>query len=241
MNLGLLLVPALAGYALLGLTYVSRYWFARRSGYALFFPAAIAGVLLLAIARLLAVVVEGQVPPHLYTAWRDYAPFEYAGTVLASALLAVALPLAVNVFTRREEWAKRSARASGDLIECLIQDAIESRGERLIEVSTKGSKCYIGFAQESGVTAQGGSDVGVIPVASGYRHSETRELVITRDYLPTLTDATLDLDIAEFRVLIPLAEIASVRRFDPKAYGVLSRANPSAAQDLPQSAPRAAR
>ena len=217
-------MPALGGYALLGLSYVSRYWFARRSGYGLFFSAAIAGVLLLALARLIVVLCGHHVPSNFYASWRAYAPFEYAGTVLVSALLAGILPLVVNCVTKKDKWAKRSARASGDLIECLIQDAVESGGEQLIEVSTKGSKCYIGFAQESGVTAQGEADIGVIPVVSGFRNSETRELEITTNYLPTLQNTTLDIE--EYRVLIPLAEIASVRRFDPEAYRMLARTNP---------------
>ena len=150
-----------------------------------------------------------------------------------SALLAGILPLMVNCVTKKDKWAKRSARASGDLIECLIQDAVESGGEQLIEVSTKGSKCYIGFAQESGVTAQGEADIGVIPVVSGFRNSETRKLEITTDYLPTLRNTTLDIE--EFRVLIPLAEIASVRRFDPEAYQMLARTNLSADLEQAQS------
>lgn len=103
MNLGLLLVPALSGYILLGWTYVSQYWFARQSGYALFFSVAVAGVMLLATARLATVLLSPWIPPELQAAWRDYARFDYTGTVLVSALFAIALPPLVNLVTDKNK------------------------------------------------------------------------------------------------------------------------------------------
>ena len=240
MNLGLLLVPALSGYVLLGWTYVSRYWFARQSGYAFFFSAAVAGVVLLATARLTTVLLSPYIPSDLHAAWRDYARFDYAGTVLISALLAIALPPLVNLVTNKIKWAKRFARASGDLIECLIQEAVESKGHQLVEVSTKGSKSYIGFALESGVAAGGEPDIAIAPLVSGYRHSETRELKITTRYGPVLLSESEEQpakDLLEhFRVVIPLAEVASARRFDPDAYELFRRQNADgAAQSDPES------
>lgn len=221
MNLGLLLVPALGGYVLLGWTYVSRYWFARQSGYALFFSAAVAGIVLLATARLATVLLSPYMPPELHAVWRSYARFDYAGTVLVSALLSIMLPPLVNRYTDKIKWAKRFARASGDLIECLIQEAVESKGHQLVEISTRGSKSYIGFALESGVAAGGEPDIAIAPLVSGYRHSKTRELKITTHYGPVLlrTEGQPVGNLLEhFRVVVPLAEVASARRFDPDVY-----------------------
>ena len=216
MNLGLLLVPALSGYVLLSWTYVSRYWFVRQSGYSLFFAAAVAGVVLLAIARLIAVLLCLWIPSDIYACWHRYAPFEYSGTVMVGTLLAIMLPPLINLATDKHKWATRIARYSGDLIECLIQDVIESGGKQLVEVSTKSSKCYIGFAQESGVAAGSESDIAISPIVSGYRHSETRDLILTTNYAPFLLDS--ELDIEHFRVVIPLAEVASARRIDPELH-----------------------
>ena len=214
-------MPALSGYVLLGWTYMSRYWFVRQSGYSLFFAAAVAGVVLLAVARLIVVLLRLCIPSEIYQYWHSYAPFDYSGTVMVSTIIAIVLPPLINRFTPKLKWATRFARASGDLIECLIQDAIESGGEQLVEVSTKTSKCYIGFAQESGVAAGSESDIAISPIVSGYRHSETRDLIVTTNYAPVLFDS--DLDIEHFRVVIPLAEVASARRFDPDAYELFRR------------------
>lgn len=227
MNLGLLLIPALGGYYLLSRTEVSRYWVARQSGYKLFFSAAIAGVLLLAAARLITVLAsflpDDFIAP-IVAKWRGFAPFDYAGTVAISAILALVIPLAINPCFDKYECAVRAATAHGDLIECLIQKAVDSNGRQLVEITTKGRKCYIGFALESGVAAGNEADMAITPIASGYRDHETRELRITRNYLPALQQSSLE--VAEFRVVIPLAEIASARCFYPDAYELLRRANP---------------
>ena len=222
MNLGLLLIPALGGYWLLSRALLTRYWVARQMGYKLFFSAAIAGVALLLLARLAAVSLSRDLFAPLASWWRDFAPFDYAGTVALSAVLAAALPEVVNVFANKSKCAMRAAKASGDLIECLMQEAVDSKGRMLVEISTIGSKCYIGFALESGVAAGNESDIAITPIASGYRDGETRELRITRNYLPALRKSKLE--VAEFRVVIPLAQIASARRFDPDAYKLLRRA-----------------
>ena len=218
MNLGLLLIPALGGYLVLALTHRSRYWVARQEGYKLFFSAAIAGAALLVAARLITVFWPSDWLVPIVAWWRSYAPFDYAGTVVISILLAVAFPMAANPFFDKNKCAMQTAKASGDLIECLVQEAVESRGSQVVEVSTKANKCYIGFALESSVAADSEADIAISPIASGYRDSQTLDLKITTNYVPALLDS--DLDLEHFRIVIPLAEIASARRFDPDTYQV---------------------
>ena len=172
-------------------------------------------------------------PSELHAFWGNYARFDYAGTLLVSALLAIALPPLVNLVTDKNKWAKRFARASGDLIECLIQEAVDSQGRQLVEVSTKGGKCYIGLALESGVAAGGETDIAITPIVSGYRKIETHELRITTHYGPVLQkiEAQRVGDLREhFRVVIPLVEVASARRFDPRAYELFGRQNSDKAE-----------
>lgn len=140
-----------------------------------------------------------------------------------SAVLAVVMPAVANLFCNKTKCAMRTAKASGDLIECLMQEAVDSKGSMLVEVSTKSGKCYIGFAQESGVAAGNESDIAISPIVSGYREENTRTLKITTNYVPALLRSNLDL--GAFRVLIPLGEIASARRFDPDTYEMLRRTN----------------
>ena len=180
---------------------------------------------LLAAARLIAVLLCLWIPSDTHAHWRDYAPFDYSGTVWVSTILAITLPSLVNRITDKHKWATRFARASGNLIECLIQDAMESGGKQPVENSTKSSKCCIGFAQESGAAAGSESDIAISPIFSGGRDSETRDRIITTHYAPVLLDNNLDMDIEHFRVVIPLAEVASARRFGPDAHRLFRRTN----------------
>ena len=234
MNLGLFLIPALGGYYLLSRTLVSRYWVARQAGYKLFFSAAIAGVVLLLVARLIAVIWPSDLGAPILAWWCDYAPFEYAGTVAISATLAVIIPLVANPFLDENKYAMQAANAHGDLIECLMQEALDS--SYLVEISTKSSKSYIGFVQCSSVAAGGESDIAITPIASGYRDSKTRDLAITTNYLSVLRSNSQDTqDFREhFRVVIPLPEIASARRFDPHVYE-LFRQTKTAGKNQPET------
>ena len=79
------------------------------------------------------------------------------------------LPIIGNQFYGEEKAARRAATESGDLIELLTAKSIDD--QRLIELSLRSGKSYIGFALESGITRQGESDIALIPMASGYRKS----------------------------------------------------------------------
>lgn len=108
MNFNLLLVLALtlSGYWFLTRTYQTRYWITRQSGYHLFFTSAIMGVVLFTFARLITSGFGGFCEP--CTSWtRDFAPFDYSGTVIIGAVLALGLPRLINRFSSKDRAAKR--------------------------------------------------------------------------------------------------------------------------------------
>ena len=221
MNLGLLIVPALAGYWLLDRTCLWRYQLRRESGYSLFFKSAIAGLVLVAIARFSCLTIESVLP--YVEAWAgfalfgyvealaSFAPFEHSGTVMLTAVLAVVMPPILNQFSNDNECAKRTSLTNGDLVEWLVQDCLDHH--TLVEISMKSGKSYIGLATHSGVSTSGSTDIALIPFASGYRASETRELTMTTYYTDTLASYKGDAD--DFRIVIPRAQIASARKFMP--------------------------
>lgn len=82
----------------------------------------------------------------------------------------------------------------------------------------------MGFASESGVAADGDSDIALIPLVSGYRRDDTKELVLTTHYATALDMCLQDklpgLKLDDFQVVLPRAEIASARAFNTQAYKV---------------------
>lgn len=98
----------------------------------------------------------------------------------------------------------------------------------LIELSLRSGKSYIGFAEESGITAPNReSDVAIIPLASGYRDEKTRELELTTDYASVIEKARSGdlshLEEQDLRVVFPKGEIVSARLFDIEVYRELSK------------------
>lgn len=229
MGLGWLLVPALGGYWLLTHLRITRYSVLRDSGYHVFFRAATAGGLLVVVAYALVQCMNWACPA-IGLLWTHFVPFDYSGTFMLSAVLGFMLPPLINLFYKDVMVAERAAVETGDLIELLIAESI--RRHILIEVSLKSGKAYIGYAIEAEPPIRGESDVAVVPLWSGYRRSETRELTIAKDYVPVISqyfNQSTDKQRLparawrwqDFRVAIPRSEIGSARLFDPEVYDQL--------------------
>ena len=66
-------------------------------------------------------------------------------------------------------------------------------------------------------------DVVMIPIVSGYRDQNTRELELTTNYANLLSNWDRPWD--ELAVVLPVTEIVSARHFDPKAYRQFDKDN----------------
>ena len=219
MGLGLLLIPTLGGYWFLANLYLTRYSMLRDSGYHVLFKSAIAGCVLVVVARLIVVSLLNPYLPYVGEVWKSYVPFDYSGTVALSLLLGPLLPIVINRLYGAEKAAQRTAISNGDLIELLISESIER--EEFVELSLRSGKSYIGVALVSGIASHGESDIALIPIASGYRKEDTHELQITTNYAPVFEKFIIessDLVYEDFRIVIPMSEIVSARIFDPDLY-----------------------
>ena len=221
MGLGWFLIPTLGGYWFLTHLHFTRYGALRDSGYHVFFRAALAGGILAAFARVIVLFLNHYFP-QINEVWGPYAPFPYSGTAVLSLLLGFVLPFVGNRFYSKEKAARRVARGSGDLIELLISESIEQ--QKLVEISLRSGKSYIGFALESGITRQGESDIALIPTASGYRDKDSQELNITTEYARVIQESLEEqskspsLTYRDFQIIIPISEIVSARVFYLEVY-----------------------
>ena len=227
MGLGLLFIPTLGGYWFLTHLYYTRYGVLRDSGYHVLFKSAIAGCSLVVVARLIIVFLLNSLLPHVGEIWKSHVPFDYYGTAVLSALLGLVLPLVINRFYNEEKAARETAAESGNLIELLIRESIDTK--ELVELSLRSGKSYIGFVFESGIARHGESDVALLPMASGYRKEDTRELELTTNYAPVLRKSLEELSSLvneDFRIVIPMSEIVTARIFDPDVYELFKSDNP---------------
>ena len=107
------------------------------------------------------------------------------------------------------------ARNSGDRLELLIDRAFDE--EKLVELSLRSRKTYIGMATETSIGLHPDADVVLVPAMSGYRREATLELMVTTNYTQVLLDharAGSGRSIRDLGVAIPLTEVVSARLFD---------------------------
>ena len=218
MGLGLLLIPAIGGYWFLTHLHYTRYRAVRDSGYHLLFRSAFVGLVLFGLAYGI-VLLLNHLTPQFVSRWDGYVPIPHSAPAVLSVLLGFLLPIPLNWVYGAERAAQKAAKSSGDLVELLIAESIAD--QKLVELSLKSGKSYIGLALESGIERQQSEpDVALIPMLSGYRDKETRELAITTDY-PLVIERALEswgLNYEDFRIVVPMSEIVSARLFFPEAY-----------------------
>jgi len=134
-----------------------------------------------------------------------------------------------------DEWRRRRlkaiAKANGDRIELLLADAIDNNW--CVELDLRSGKSYIGFPTHTPMRtacseSADESDLELIPLFSGYRTEDTRELRLTRYYGDDIDRLIHDADTprpslskSDFRIVIPSREVVLARLFDPKVFAQL--------------------
>ena len=216
MGLGLLLVPALAGYLFLSWFNATRYSLPRETGYHVVFRSAIAGVFLFFVARLF-VLLANALTPAIGSSWKAIVPLDYSGTAAITLILAAALPHIINRLPRFEQFRaqREAALTAGDQISLIIDQAILQ--SRFVEISLTSGKSYVGSPIQGTFGHRDDGDVAIIPVASGYRHNETQALVMTTNYAPTI-DGLTGHELENLKVAFPMREVISARLFDRALY-----------------------
>ena len=218
LELGEALIPILAGYWILTRLHYTHYSIVRDSGYHLFFKAAIVGTFLYFVAHLI-VVLSGNFLSSMAITWSIHSISPFSATPTTVALMGFLSPFAGNWFYNKERAARRAAESGGDLVELLIADSIET--QKLIELSLKSRKSYIGIGIVSGIETidKDKADIELLPLASGYRDKHTQELIIIENYAEVLVEHTYE-RYDDFCIVIPMSEIVSARIFDPDAYAL---------------------
>lgn len=222
MGLGDIVALALGGYAFVARFVLTRDRMIRWNGYEMLFACGITGVLIagltLPIAKIAGVGLSF-LPPGIGV-WTT------AGVlgIPVGFLLATALNIWPKMAERRLRRLRAMAEANSNLIEVLLDDAM--RGDWYVEVALETGKSYVGLPVGTPYAASTGAvAIELIPLFSGYRTGESRELCLTRYYGDDISrlvdDETVErqgLSPRDFRVVVPLVQVVSARLFDPDIY-----------------------
>ena len=213
MGLGLLLVPALAGYLLQTQLYFFRYRTLRESGQHVVFRSALTGSILVFWAQMIVHSFSKYIPsPVTYV--NEVFGFEYTAAAVLSFFLALAVWPVGNLLVDKEYAAIRAARENGELMGIFVTEAIGTG--RYVEISLDTGKVYIGHVVESGIGMSSQFDFMIVPLFSGYRDRGTNELIIKQSYSLAIDEMRRqDKRREELRICIALSRVVLVRFFDP--------------------------
>ena len=218
MNLGIWLIPVLAGHSVLRFSHFWKRSFTSTSGYEFFFGAALAGSLLLIVARLITWVGEamGADATALWLCWKEYADFNHSGTLAVVILLALMVIAAMNRAITDQDAASRWVEKNESRIGWIVRMSLEKSW--LVEIATKTGKSYVGYViRMPGQWDPRPDDVALAPVASGYRRRDTHRLELTRFYAEFP-------EPHEYLIVLPITKVASICRFDPDVYNAANSA-----------------
>ena len=188
-NVSNLVALLVLGFAFLMPSHLCRYWLIRQSGYLLFFAVILAGCIAAILVNTLAIFALGMydlVPKLKPTHFDVFQNVDHV-SLLTGTFLAFLIGSCTNIFFNRSKSAKLVSQQSGDLIEYLLQEALDNT--TLVELSMANGKFYVGYPVDSGITTFHESDISIIPTMSGYRDETTKEFRSTTFYRSLLEKA----------------------------------------------------
>ncbi|MGM1429544.1 hypothetical protein ACS126_09815 [Sphingobacterium lactis] len=227
MILNLLVLPLAAGYYILTKSYKFKFRTQRLDRNSLFFETVICAVFILLGAFLLKSFVYDQFFTNNFKdSFKELNPLKstpLSGMVGVSFLLVVLITYLSNFLLNREQEIHGAIKAIGNEFELMVSKAIKE--EKLILLSLKNDKFYIGWVKEIPIPSQS-NYLKIIPVFSGYRDKEKR-LKFTSQYIEAYSLLIEDgkgnnFDDFNSDIVIPISEIITISFYDQEIYDILN-------------------
>ncbi len=210
---GLLLVIVVSGHLFLQIFKRTRLSALTWDGPRLILGTAAAGGGLFALSRVLALVLE-LIPwagRFMHSFVHAVFPVAYAGSLVLTVLLAVFLPLLLNMRLPKD-WVYELSKTMPSTLERLMAQCTVDRQEMMFTMSD--DKVYIGFVTDNTFVDPRAEYFRLLPIASGYRDKDDRDVSITTDYISLF----LEEESIDFTVVLPLSDVVSGRVFDPDLF-----------------------
>lgn len=181
MPFNLLIFPIVGGYYILIRSELVRYTQQRIERQKLIFNAILGGMFMLFVSWIITSITT-----HYFPCWvnsiRVHYPLksDYFGTAVCSLVLSVGLTELLNLFVDKDRAISRAINNIGSEFERLVDSCY--RGAELIQITLSNGKCYVGWVKALPIPSYS-SSISILPVYSGYRNNETKELIYTTQYL----------------------------------------------------------
>ncbi|MBE2187662.1 MAG: hypothetical protein IAE99_12900 [Rhodothermales bacterium] len=243
MPFNLLLLPFLGGYLLLRRLHFTRFRLARLDTQRLLIWMAIAGVLLVAAAGLLVLVLAAlwPIPGHM---WHGIVPFPHSGKALGAFLLGVVAPSLINrlpwfSLDEADEWGRRAVRDYGNEVEHVLLRAQQQASPVMVTLGS--GKVYVGMVERNPNLEIDRRYLRLIPIVSGYRNKETHRVTFDTNY-SLIKEMSEDPESPfhdvlhkDFDIVMPLAEVKTLHLYSLEAFEAFEQTRATETQPAPSS------
>lgn len=222
MILNLLVLPLAAGYYILTKSYHYKFRTQRLDRNSLFFETVIIAVFILIAGFLLKFLLfKNFVPIHIQNEIMNMNPIKntsHSGMVGISFLLVVALTHLTNYLFNKEQEIFNAIKSIGNELELMAAKSLKE--ERLVLITLKNNKVYIGWVKELPIPSLS-SYLRIIPAISGFRDDD-KKLKFTSHYMDAYSLFEDNNQNNDFDVVMPICEIVSISFFNQDLYDVLN-------------------
>lgn len=239
MTTSLWFLPLVCGYFFLSRYVYKKYKYSRLETQRLIFDSFIYGVLFFILTYLFRVLIFFISPEIIYQSYNFlYNKFQInehplLWTIIANFIFIIAGVKLINWILKKFNYFKwqtpveKAVDKFGDELEQLFKHT--AKEENLIQVTLKNNKVYVGFVEYIPPPKES-NYLKIIPVISGFRKAESKELIFTTDYYDAiLLYQSNETKYESFQMDITLKqdEIVSANIFDYDVYKAFNENNKS--------------
>lgn len=190
MPFNLLLLPLLGGYIFVRFWNFSRITILRADKDRIIIRSSLAGLFALFAAFAVSILIPQWWPCTgvgcLYSWWKKHIPFEYAGVSFIAFWIGAVGWIPLNLFYSRERAIARAIAEDADPLELLL---VRSKDEGLsVAITLSNEKVYVGLITHQFNPATPTSNIGLLPLQSGYRDPVTKQLWLKVNYANILSE-----------------------------------------------------
>lgn len=242
----LLILPLTGGYFFIANFVFLKYKYQRLDTPRLLLNSILAGIFITFLSFTVRTIVENQYPELYIRCCRilHFIPVErtesnrYLGTLIFSLagiiLFTIVVNWIVSVFWGYEKIISRAVDKHGDELEQLFRDSVLKA--QLIQLTLKNEKVYLGIIDKIPEPKKT-NYVSLIPIYSGYRNKDTKEMTITTSYETInllIKEKTLIPKLSKILVVIKQDEILIAQPHDPEIYASFKNAQKASQQQQQQ-------
>lgn len=220
MPFNLLIFPIVGGYYILIRCELFRYRQQRVERQKLIFNSIFAGILVLFISWTVTALISSCLPS-LVELFRRYYPIKapFFGTAVFSFFISIIFTELANLIVSEDKAISKAIHKIGNEFELLCEQCY--RELEMIQITLDNDKCYVGWMQSLPVPNHS-NFISILPVYSGYRNKETKELTFTTQYLDIYATFVRDGSVVDINDLtttvIKIDSIITATKFDNEMY-----------------------